>query len=207
MRLALGAAVALGWAWTAGAAAAGDHDKPAGTRFVERTPYPHQPYPNPDTMQRAGYPQTIAKWAIPGLTRFQTAGYIGGATLKGNRPLARGVGAATGPLTTGTFGWDFAGFHMRPGRVFLAPTPTGANRSDIVRNYLAEGPVVPDVFALRPFRKAVLEKREAKEGHPEEHGSHGGEHGGNGHNGNGHTGGHGEGQPGGHPPMPKTGGH
>jgi hypothetical protein len=120
----------------------------------------------------------------------------------GNHPFTRGVGAATGPLTTGAFGWDFAGFRMRPGRVFLAPTPTGGNRSDIARNYWAEGPHVPDVFALRPFRKAVLEKREAKEGHPEEyHEPHGGHE-------NGHTGnGHGEGQPGGQGQTPKTGGH
>jgi hypothetical protein len=195
MRVALGAAVALGWAWSAGSAAAGDNDKPEGTRFAERAPMPKHPYPDPDTLQRAGYPNTIAWWAIPGQSRFQTAGYIGGATPQGNHVLARGPGAATGPLTTGVFGWDFAGFRMRPGRVFLAPTPTGANRSDIARNYWAEGPHVPDVFALRPFRKAVLEKREAKEGHPEEHG---GMHTGNG---------HGEGQPGGHGEMPKPGGH
>jgi hypothetical protein len=194
MRLALGAAVALGWAWSAGSAAAGDHDKPEGTRFVERTPYPKHPYPDPDTMRRAGYPQEIARWAIPGLTKFQTAGYIGGATVCNNHALTKGVGAATGPLTTGTFGWDFAGFGMRPGRVFLAATPTGANRSNIARNYLSEGPHVPDVFALRPFRKAVLEKQEAKHPEVEEHGSHG-EHG-NGHDEKGHNGnGHGAGQP------------
>ena len=202
MRVALGAAVALGWAWSAGLAAAADHDKPEGTRFVERTPYPKHPYPNPDTMQRAGYPQEISKWAIPGISKHETGGYIGGATVCHNHPLARGVGAATGPLETGTFGWDFAGFRMRPGRVFLAATPSGANRSDIVRNYLSEGPHVPDVFALRPFRKAVLAKKEAK--HPsEEHAGHGEGHDEKGHNGEKGTG-HGEAKPG---EAPKAGGH
>lgn len=200
MRLALGAAVALGWAWSAGSAAAGEHDKPEGTRFVERTPYPKHPYPNPDTMQRAGYPQEVAWWAVSGISKHNTGGYIGGATVCHNNALHRGVGAATGPLQTGTFGWDFAGFRMRPGRVFLAATPTGANRSDIARNYLAEGPRVPDVFALRPFRNAVLAKQEAK--HPsEEHASH--DEKGHDEKGNGH----GEAKPGTPGQMPKGGGH
>ena len=98
------------------------------------------------------------------------------------------------PATTGTFGWDFGGFRMRPARVFLAPSPSGANRSVIANHYRAEDPFhVTDVFALRPFRKAVLEKHEAKE---ERHGGghaecHGGEHGN----------GHGEAKPGELPPA------
>jgi len=181
-------------AWSAGSAAAQD-----GHRFVERAPV--QKHLGPQTQPAAGNPATVAWWAVPGPGKYSTGAYVGGGSLlHGNHVLARGPGAVTGPVTTGTFGWDFAGFRMRPGRVFLAPSPDGANRSVIARHYRAEDPVhVPDVFALRPFRKAVLEKHEAKE---ERHG--GGEHA-EGHGGE-HGNGHGEAKPGEHGgELPKAG--
>jgi hypothetical protein len=139
-------------------------------RFVERTPYPIHHLSH--TMDRAGYPQHIAPWAIPGVTRFEAGGYVGGGCLKGNAILAGGPFAATGPIHDGTFGWDFSGFKLRPGRIFLAPSADPSQqRSDISRNYRTEGNYPKDVGTIRPLRRAILEKREVKE---ERHG--GGEH-------------------------------
>ena len=130
----------------------------AQDRFVERAPAAkHQPA---NTQARAGYPQSVAWWAVPGRSSHETGGYVGGGALRGNRGVM-----ATGPRTDGTFGWDFAGFHNRPGRVFLAPSEDPAAGAVVARNYRAEGPRVPDVFSLRPVRKAVLEKREAAAEH------------------------------------------
>jgi hypothetical protein len=131
----------------------------AQERFVERAPPPK--HPPADTMARAGYPQAVARWAIPGVTRTEAGGYVGGGSLRGNRILARGPFAAAGPRLDGTFGWDFAGFQVRPGRVFLAPSADPAAGAVVARNYRTDGPHVPDVINLRPVRRAVLEKREA----------------------------------------------
>ncbi|MBX9583331.1 MAG: hypothetical protein K2X87_23765 [Gemmataceae bacterium] len=133
----------------------------AQERFVERAPLPK--HPPADAMARAGYPQTVARWAIPGVSRYEAGGYVGGGSLHGNRVLAKGPFAATGPRLDGTFGWDFAGFKVRPGRVFLAPSQDPGAGAVVARNYRTDGPHVPDVFSLRPVRKAVLEKREAAE--------------------------------------------
>jgi hypothetical protein len=103
----------------------------------------------------------VAPWAIVGATRYESGGYVGGGSLRGNNMLARG--AASGPTQTGTFGWDFTGFRLRPGRVFLAPSTDPSSGSPIGRNYRTDGPHIVDVFSLRPFRKAVLEKREVME--------------------------------------------
>jgi hypothetical protein len=138
--------------------------------FVERTPY--SKFPLTQSMERAGYPQHIAPWAIPSVTRFEAGGYIGGGCLKGNSIFAKGPFTASGPTYDGTFGWDFAGFGMRPGRLFLAPTgDPSQQRSDISRNYRTEGHYPKDVGLIRPLRRAILEKREVKE---ERHG--GGDH-------------------------------
>jgi hypothetical protein len=130
----------------------------AQERFTERTPLPKQPVPH--TMQRAGYPRSIAPWAVPSVSRYDAGGYIGGGSVKDNSLRATGPLSATGPTDTGTFGTDFAGFKLRMGRVFLAPSADPSQGAPISQNYRADGPVVPDVFALRPFRKAVLEKKE-----------------------------------------------
>jgi len=133
----------------------------AQERFVARTPLPH--HPPAHTMERAGNPQRIAPWAVPGISRYSAGGYVGGACLKGNSAFCKGPVLATGPLATGTFGWDFAGFKLHSGRVFLAPSADPSAGSPIARNYRADGPHVPDVVSLRPFRRAVLEKREVME--------------------------------------------
>src|SRR5579871_6441436 len=80
-------------------------------RFAERAPLPRTPAQH--TQQRAGNPAMIAPWAVSGLGRRDTGGYVGGG-----RPGLFSSGPATGPTTCGTFGWDYGGW--RPGRVFLA---------------------------------------------------------------------------------------
>jgi hypothetical protein len=132
-------------------------ESPAQDRFVERTPLRK---PVDHTMQRAGNPRNIAWWARPSVSKYDAMGYIGGGSLKGNSLLAKGPFSATGPSDTGTVGMDFAGFKMRMGRVFLAPSADPSHGSSITRNYRTDGAHIPDIFALRPFRKAVLEKKE-----------------------------------------------
>lgn len=148
-------------------------DRPFMERLVSRTPRPL--WPAPHTMERAGYPQQLARCTAPSVTRYDQAGYIGGARLfQNNSLLARGPGAVTGPTQDGTFGTDFAGFRGHMGRVFLAPSNDPSRGYPISWNYRAEGPRVTDVFAQRPLRKAILEKREDIEER---------KHGGEGHNG------------------------
>ena len=105
----------------------------AQERFVERTP--PQFFPQPHTMSRAGNSASVAWWATPSVGRFDGGGTVGG-----------------------TFGLDFVG--KRPGRVFLSPSADPSRGTPIANNYRTDGPHVPDVFAARPLRKAILEKRE-----------------------------------------------
>ena len=105
----------------------------AQERFVERTP--PQLFPQPHTMSRAGNSASVAWWATPGVGRCDAGGTVGG-----------------------TFGLDFVG--KRPGRVFLSPSADPSRGTPIANNYRTDGPHVPDVFAARPLRKAILEKRE-----------------------------------------------
>ncbi|MFM8271641.1 MAG: hypothetical protein ACKODX_04820 [Gemmata sp.] len=157
-------------------------DRPLLQRIVERTPCPRIPLEH--SMARAGYPLAVSPHAVPSLTRFDNAGYIGGGSLKGNDLLARGPGSATGPVCDGTFGTDFTGFRQHLGRVFLAPSVDPSRGPSFQKLYNADGPRVVDVLALRPLRKAVLEKREDSE-----HRRHGGEgHGAEGHGKEGHKG-------------------
>ena len=130
----------------------------AQDRFVERTPLPKRPIEN--TMERAGNPRRVAWWAVPSVKKHDAMGYIGGGSVKSNNLLARGPYSATGPTHDGTIGSDFAGFHMRMGRVFLAPSADPSRGNNIAHAYRTDGPHVPDIFALRPLRKAVLEKKE-----------------------------------------------
>jgi hypothetical protein len=130
-------------------------------RCVERTP----PYllPHVHTMEAAGCPSSVAWYAIPGVTRFDAMGYIGGASLRNNSPHPL-RSQATGPVLAGTFGQDFGGFAGNTGRVFLAPTMDPANGHPIARDYRTDGPHVPNIFAWRPIRKAVIEAKDAHEG-------------------------------------------
>lgn len=140
--------------WAVGTASAQD-----GERFAERTP-PRPPVAH--TQAQSGYSGSVAWWAVPGVSRYEAGGYVGGARVGHNNALAKGVGAATGPLQDGTFGWDFVGFHVRPGRVFLRPSADPSRGREISRLYRTDGPKVPDPIAAQPFNKAV---REAKEEH------------------------------------------
>jgi len=130
----------------------------AQDRFVERTPLPRNAPQH--TMERAGNPRAVAWWAVPSVTRRDAVGYIGGASHRGNSLSATGPYSAPGPTQDGTAGSDFAGFRLRMGRVFLAPSADPSQGNNIARAYRTDGPHVPDIFALRPLRKAVLEKRE-----------------------------------------------
>jgi hypothetical protein len=113
-------------------------------------------------MERAGNPTRVSRFAVPTVTAANAGGYVGGGRLFGNRVLARGHGAVTGPNYAGTFGTDYAGLHVRPGRVFLAPSYDPSVGPTIARSYRTGGHYPPDVFALRPFRKAVIEAKEAR---------------------------------------------
>ena len=128
-------------------------------RFVERTPLPKNPVPH--TLERAGNPAGVSRFAIPSVTSRDVGGYVGGGKLIGNNVFAKGSSAATGPVMDGTFGTDYAGFKVRPNRVFLAASPDPSVGSTVARAYRTDGPHVPDVFSLRPFRKAILESKEA----------------------------------------------
>jgi len=138
----------------------------AQDRMAERTPLPRTPVDH--TMQRAGNPRQVARWAQPSVGRRDMGGYVGGGSLKGNGMLAKGPIVVTGPTEDGTFGTDYVGVRMRMGRVFLAPSADPARGSNVTRNYRTDGPHIPDVFAWRPFRKAVLEKKEDLGKHAEE---------------------------------------
>jgi hypothetical protein len=180
---------------------AAHHDKYDGTheswldRFAQRAPLrtPYFRYPADHTMERAGYPQSVRPHAIPSVTRFDNAGYVGGVTLKHNNLLGRGPGSAVGPVYTGVFATDYTGFRQHMGRVFLAASNDPSKGRYFYRGYWAEGPRVTDVFAIRPLRKAVLEAK-----HDAEHGGGHGDAGHGAHEG-GHSGeGHGEKKEGGH---------
>jgi len=130
-------------------------------RFVERTPLPKHP---PDhTPERAGLICPVARYAVPGVSRYEAGGYVGGGA------LFRGGGR--GPCD-GTFGWDYVGFGWRPGRVFLGWLNDRPGQSALARKYATDGPRVPDVIAAQPVRRAV---KEAKAEKHEAHGAHDGD--------------------------------
>jgi len=130
-------------------------------RFVERTPAFRNPIPHTD--QVAGYPTGINRFATPSLQPQDLGGYIGGGKLHGNGFFQRGASASTGALVDGTYGTDYTGPKLRPNRVFLGASPDPGVGPSINYTYRTEGPFPKDVFALRPIRKAVLEKREVAE--------------------------------------------
>ncbi len=145
-------------------------DRPLLQRIAERTPQPLRPVEH--TAARAGYPLSVKPHAIPSVTRFDHGGYVGGASLRNNDLFASGPGSAPGATQYGTYGTDFGGFRAHLGRVFLASSNDPARGHPAYLAYRSDGPRITDVLALRPLRKAVLEKREQieerkheKEGH------------------------------------------
>ena len=148
-------------------------DRPLLQRIAERAPLPRTPVEH--TADRAGYPLSVSRHAVPTYTRYDHGGYVGGASLRNNNLLARGPGSAVGPVYDGTYGTDYTGFRAHLGRVFLAPSADPSLGRPIYLAYSSEGRRLTDVFALRPLRKAVLEKREHAEEreHEKEHGEKG----------------------------------
>jgi hypothetical protein len=115
-------------------------------------------------MERAGNPQSVKPRAVPSITEHDGGGYVGGATVRGNNILVKGIGTAPGPLQSGTFGTDYVGPHLRAGRVLPASSYDPSVGPTIARAYRTDGPYVADVFTLRPLRNAVLEMREMTRG-------------------------------------------
>ena len=142
-------------------------------RCAMRTPKPC--WPAPHTMERAGYPQEIARFNQPSVTCYDRPGYVGGARLfHNNNVVTRDPTVVTGPVQNGTFATDYAGVRGRLGRVFLASSNDPSKGYPISWNYIAEGPRVKDIYNIRPLRNAILElhedgeeRRHGKEGHCE----------------------------------------
>jgi hypothetical protein len=105
-------------------------------RFVERTP--RVKYPPQHTAERAGNPTGLSRWAVLTPTPGTAGGYI-----------------------SGTYGTDHVGPLRRYGRIFRAPSADPSRGASIADNYSTDAAPVKDVFALRPFRKAVIEAKEA----------------------------------------------
>lgn len=102
-------------------------------RFVERTP--PAKFPPAHTADRAGNPTAVSRFAVP----------------------APQAGTAGGNVN-GVFGTDFVGLPRRYDRTFPGPTDRGR---PLASNYSTTIPPIPDVFALRPFRNAVLGSKDA----------------------------------------------
>ena len=105
-------------------------------RFVERTPTVK--FPAQHTDERAGNPAGVSRWAV--LT--PTPGTAGGSV-------------------NGTYGTDHVGPLRRYGRLFRAPSADPSRGASIADNYRTDAAPVRDVFALRPFRTAVIAAKEA----------------------------------------------
>ena len=135
-----------------------------GERFVERTP-PRKPIAH--TQEQSGYSGSIAKWAIPGVSPHEAGGYVGGARVSHNNALAKNTMVA-GPVADGTFGWDYAGWKQRTGRIFLRESADPSRGREFNRLYRTDYPFkVPDVIAAQPFNKAVREAKREHQGEPE----------------------------------------
>jgi hypothetical protein len=101
------------------------------------------------TAERAGYPQCLAPWAVPGRTDKYAIGYVGGGCLgRRGEPWRPGEGI---------FGWDFAGCARYPGRVFLNWCHCGTEPKS--GPYKTDGPHVPDVFSVHPVQRAAEKHR------------------------------------------------
>jgi len=108
------------------------------------------------TQCRAGNADQVTWHAVPGLSMKASGGWVGGGR------LCQGVGRTS---CEGTWGWDYIGKGWYPGRVFLHWSPSCARQPKAGR-YKVDGPEVPDIFAVKPIKRAI-EKRHAKEEHDE----------------------------------------
>ena len=118
------------------------------------------PLPPPQhTHERAGNPQCVAKWAMPGRTPKYDVGYVGGGCL----------GRKGEPRTPdeGVFGWDYVACGWYPGRVFLNWCHwCHCGKQAKPGPYKVDGPHVPDIFAIHPVRRAI--EKHKGEGHEKE---------------------------------------
>jgi hypothetical protein len=96
------------------------------------------------TLDRAGCPQLIGRWAAPAITERYCGGYIGGGTSyhHGGEPRC---------ANEGTWGWDYVGGHL-PRRVFLFWSH-GRRYQGGTGYYQTEAPCeVPNPLSIRPLR-------------------------------------------------------
>jgi hypothetical protein len=119
---------------------------------------PHVEHPSPHlehTHARAGNPQCVAWYAVPGRTDKYGTGYVGGGCL--------GRTGEPRQPDEGVWGWDYVFCGRYPGRVFL--NWCQCHRQPPAGPYKTDGPHVPDVFSVHPLRRLA----EAKGPHGEEH--------------------------------------
>lgn len=103
--------------------------------------------PQDHTLEKAGNPQEISRWAKPSIEKHEAPGLVGGSR------LIRGDGPGE---YDGTFGWDYAGWH--PGRVFLGWAHDRKHQSKL-GSYKTDTHKVPDPVSLHPVRK-LFESRD-----------------------------------------------
>jgi hypothetical protein len=78
-----------------------------------------------------------------------------------DQPAAHGTTSVTprnvlGSVNGTTFGMDNSLFGRRPGRLFPGLWPQGHAPTSHSQRYATDGPIhVPDILALKPFRRAV----------------------------------------------------
>lgn len=104
------------------------------------------------TFERAGYPNSIARWARPSQKPKYSLGYIGRATVFDHDCEPR--------QAEGVIGYDYVGYgpysRVFPGWVTVG-SPPGPYRTD--------GPRIFDIFSIRPLRRAL--NKETGEEHAE----------------------------------------
>ena len=105
------------------------------------------PPPIPEhTQERAGNPQCVAPWAMPGRSDKDAVGYVGGGCLGVCKGEAR-------RCDEGTFGWDYVGCR-KYGHVFLSWCH--CRKQPEPGPYKSDGPHVPDIFSVHPILNRIL---------------------------------------------------
>ncbi len=132
------------WLFGAGLALAG----PAVAEEPDADRTHRFPSPAVHSFERAGQPQAVSRWAVPGRSPSHAGGWVGGGRLAiwPRTPDGRA------PATDGTFGYDYVGLGRRPGRVFLdwwharPHEPSAAPYSTDAAHYF-------DPLTVRPVKK------------------------------------------------------
>jgi hypothetical protein len=119
---------------------------------VARDPDNHGPStagPEDHNLDRAGQPQLLSRFAIPGIEKHEGPGYVGGGKLI--------HGDGRGP-TDGTFAFDYQGLGWRPGRVFLGWAHDRAHQPQL-GPYRTDTHHLPDPLSLHPVRRVFDENK------------------------------------------------